>query len=264
MHDASKKPAVSLSVGELAFALALLHSEEAAADLVRQQFGASTEREVELVVVASGHSLLARGLLDEAGGEYELAPALAESVRRLAEAGRTILCNRVEGSETSHLAFHFAPGGPVKHSVRDERVHELEVLDGLEEVLGHAAIFYSAPARAGMNIAPARLPPAEVDETFFSQDPVFIRDRLLRAGVPFETSLALTDSIINRRFWGSVARVDHPDDREPTAEHRVSLLRGATELWLLRPRRLGDVWLIELSLCPRDKLKEVFSGILSE
>jgi hypothetical protein len=172
--------------------------------------------------------------------------------------------SRRQAGQSSFLAFHLGSGGLLKHTVRDERVHELEVLADLDEAVGDAADFYSAPERVLKNLSPTRLSPARVDETFFSQDPAFISARLLQSNVPVATAAALTDAIVNQRFWGAIARVDHEPGAAPVAEHRVSLLRGATDLWMLRPRKVGGEWFIELSPGSRQTLEELFSGILSE
>jgi DNA-directed RNA polymerase subunit N (RpoN/RPB10) len=255
MIDASERTSLSLSVAELAFALGVQQSEQVAFDVIRDELGVEAEEEVEFALALAGHSLLARDLLREGGGdEYEMAPLLEEVTRLVAGATRSLICSRTEEGQTAELSFHFGPRGVVQRRVRDEFVHEFEISPG-SAAATTAADFYAAPREVRGTAHTVRLRPSLVDEALFSRERSLIDERISQAHAPAEAGTALADDLLRYCCRGLLVSVDHLEDGTSMFEPRGALLKGPSRLWIVTPQLSGAEPEMEFSVCSRQALK---------
>lgn len=264
MTTRSENARLSLSVGELAFALGNQGFEQAALDLVEASFELSRIEDARLVFAASGQSLLVRHLVRiDSNNNYRLKPSLESAVRLLALAEQTFMCSRFEGDEAAILSFHASPSGIIKHSTETELVHVIEELPNIGSVAAAVADFYDAPESA-YQFTPLNLAQNVAEEIRDSRTREFIEQRLSQAGATQNLRSMLTDDLLNSKIRGSVARVDHQKDGTSIAEHRIYLLCGDTRLWLLKPKTLGTESIIELSMASRAILENTLLQVIQE
>lgn len=236
MQNQSRHNLLCLSVGELGFVLDALHMEDAALRMVQGQLDISTVEETQLIISASGHSLLARSLASIGADDcYEIEDSLVKAVRLFADSEWMIQCNRSIGDEITFISFHFSRDGILKHSPRDGVVHELEIMTGVAHAVEAVGGFYSAPKNILEPLTPVRLSQEVVDEIRDSTDYTHIENHLLRAHVIDATRHMLASDLTKSSLRGSIVRVDHYPNGSSIVEHRLFLLRGEARLWLLQP-----------------------------
>lgn len=264
MNESSENIAFNLSVGELAFALGVQQSEDVAFEIVQKQFNLLDDDEAEIVIISSGHSLLARDFVrEDSEGNYKLSPTLDKIIRSLAEANLTILCGYTVNEEDTNLTFHFSPRGIIKHIIRNDIVHELEFIPNLDSVTNYAADFFSIPKHNNHRVQSINLGQPVFDEILLNTDHTFIENRLRQEKVPENICIELSKDLITKKLKGSVVCVERQKDEPTKVEHQMFFLAGVSRLWLLKPYESGAEWFFDISLASRSDFEKKIQSVVN-
>jgi hypothetical protein len=133
----------TLSVDEVAMTLSQMGEPDIARGLIIAEAGMDISGDnVRGRLIAAGHSLMARGLIDvTADGAVTIESTFRDAMQPLAKADYSLRISRADGGPESFLTFHARNGRFFQHEVDRETIHSIAVLEDAGDVAGATAAF---------------------------------------------------------------------------------------------------------------------------
>ena len=244
--------AFQLGVEELAYAMGVIAGSESAAQYLGGLLGDRPPGELQGRLLAAGHSLVARGLLDfdlESAAK-RLHPAFEPLVAALihTDFSLSLLCRTRAG--TRRAALHSGAGVFVEHKVERSVVSRVEAIPGAEAARARVLAFFgldAAPAGEPPPAAAATLPATILNELGASARALPLADAqvlLAGVGVPGEVAAAFAEDVAHSTMRGSLLRMAvaqhaggdgaaNGSAPEVEVQEGILLLSGAARAWLV-------------------------------
>jgi hypothetical protein len=226
-----------LTVGEIAFAVAQLHSYEKAVKLVSMQFDVERIDDALIMIQASAQSLHARELATQLAPRVELTPPLVTIGKVLGSSEWMLRCTRTNpGGETDALLLHFSPSGVLAHEVVSEHVQRLAPLRDLGALLGRAAELFQL-SHVESPLPSLRLARDAFDAIWASSDAQAIEAMVDQTRAPGAAGLirsGLAGDLASPLWKGGISRTHYPPGGELEVGACLYLAAGQ-RTWLLVP-----------------------------
>lgn len=239
-----------LSVDEIAMALSQMDE----ADLARSLLAASAAGELTAEqasgrLLAAGHSLIARSMLDvDLNGLVHLSPELETVVRPLAHADFAVRLSRSDGGPESVRSFLFAGEEVIEHDVESDIVYELTRHASLETVLSASVGFLSAEEAMPFEADGVTISGAVLDDMQETASAETMHEMLAAEGMPEATRALFVPDFQNVVSRGSILKVTFDNPPELASDVGTLVLRGPRRLWLLRMMPGDDM--VHLAVTP--------------
>lgn len=232
-----------LSVDEVAFAIAQVGDPNLARHLLLSQAGDSlTAEAIEGRLMAAGHSLLARHLIDvDEASTVQVTTPFADAIQPLIKADFSIYVSSSNGRTELAQTYHFAGERIVRQVIDREIVYELASYPSADVVIDDCLNAVFARDAGLFDVEASRLPASVLDDLQQTADPSEVERILTAAGMPADARSLFAEDFQKVVARGSVIRVDFPAAPDvPTSNEGILVLRGPDRLWLMRIVQEGD------------------------
>jgi hypothetical protein len=231
-----------LAVDEVAMALTQVGEADLARDLLLAGAGGTlTGDTAQGRLLAAGHSLMARGLLEvDADGSVRLDETLARVLRPLAKADFSIRVSCSYGSGELARSYHFAGPCVISQEVDRDIIYTLAEFLSRDAALASCVEFFDTEDTAPFAADPVTLPMEVLDEIQETADPEAVHARLATAGMPESVRAMFVPDFQGVVFRGGILRVDFGSGDGPASNRGALILRGPQRLWVMRILPEGD------------------------
>lgn len=225
---------LKLTLGEIAFAVAIVDNADRAVQLVARQLDIEQADAALLLVRLSGHSLLARDLAISLTPTVELTPAVATIGKVFAASRWMLRCSKICGDEISNLLLHASSAGVLAHEVIAEQVHQVAPVADLAALLARVTAFF-ALRDTDEQLPALALPKPALDAALALHEPRAIEDLLVTHGRPAARARvlhSLAGDIAAPLWRGAVSWAHYPVGVEPMSGAAAHIVSGERD-WLL-------------------------------
>jgi hypothetical protein len=200
---------LTLTLGEIAFAVATVDSYERAVGLIRTQFDVPRMEDALLFIQASAQSLHARDLAVTLTPAVQLTPPVIEIGKVFAKSEWMVRCSKAMPDDTvPTLLVHCSPAGVLAHEVVTGHVHRVAPARDIGALLGQIDRFFGL-SHVDSSLPKQKLPRHTFDALVKESDPHAIE------AIPHSIRSALARDIATPLWRGEVSWAHHPSGKEP-------------------------------------------------
>lgn len=231
-----------LAVDEVAMALAQVGEPDLARDLLVAEAGEVLSGDAARGrLIAAGHSLMARGLLEvDVDRSVHLDEALARAVCPLAKADFSLRVSRSDDSGELARSYHFRGSGSVSQEVDRDIIYRLVEYPSVEAAVASCVAFFDTDGIASFAVESSTIPMDTLDEIQRTADPETVAVTLAAVGMPKNVRTMFVPDFQGVVFRGGLLRVDFGQVNGPTSNRGTLILRGPQRMWLMRILPEGD------------------------
>ncbi len=235
-----------LSIEEVALALSIHGSPDAAKLMLLASFGELPPDEEKGRLLAAGHSLVARELLMLNSGKSELAPPMSELVRAMNTYQFALRMEHKSTEADAAITFFIHGNQIIQQSVEQGVAYRFDQVQEQAAIIQRGVRFFNLTKGVnGINsesLIPFRILEQAREE---SLEVSAIVANLKNEGVPERVSNLLAEDIKNLRARGSVLRIDNKDNKL-ISDHGFLILTGESRTWLFPISLLGEERMIRV------------------
>jgi hypothetical protein len=225
---------LKLTLGEIAFAVAIVDSADRAVQILARQLNMERVDDALLPIHLSAHSLLARDLATSLSPTVVLAPAILHIGKVFARSQAMIRCTKALRHDTLTLLVHCSPEGFIAHEVITQHVHRLFSIADPGELFARVDQFFCL-TYSDENAPPLEIPAAVLKSLVNGSDAQAMQAILVNHAprVPFVIVHTLAHDLFAPVWKGGLSLATYLPSSpasEATAFHVVSGERN----WLLQ------------------------------
>lgn len=224
-----------LSVEEMALAINLTGQPEVAKTVMESQLGVLSQESARERLLAAGHSLMARNLLEmDVNGDMYLEDSLAYIAQVLSHTDLSLRYHRSYSDADILLTFHFKQGNIFEHRIEKGVVHQITKMEDENSVVQGGLVFFELGKTNSFDCQPIDIP-YDVLDNLKSENSSSILYYLAKVGITEGTRMLLAEDLSEVQYRGSVLRIEYGENNVPQSNEGLLVLRGPERLWLLRP-----------------------------